>query len=37
MSNEILPALTGRNGHLATTTVEGFPMPELEKKQLSPG
>src|SRR6202521_3840583 len=35
MSNEILPALTGRNGHLATTTGEGFPMPELEETTQS--
>jgi uncharacterized protein involved in exopolysaccharide biosynthesis len=35
MSNEILPALTGRNGHLATTAVEGFPMQEPEETTQS--
>ena len=35
MKNEILPALTGRNGHLATTAGEGFPMQELEETTQS--
>ena len=35
MKNENLPALAGNNGHLATTTGEGFSMPELEQQEAT--
>src|SRR5271166_1563885 len=38
MKNENLPALTGRNGHLATTAGgEGVSMPELEQEATQSG
>jgi succinoglycan biosynthesis transport protein ExoP len=37
MKNENLPALTGRNGHLATTSGEGVSMPELEQEATQSG
>src|SRR5271166_3069737 len=35
MNNETLPALTGRNGHVAATLGEGFSMPELEQQEAT--
>ena len=35
MKNETLPALTGKNGHLADMTAEGFATPELEQEAKS--
>jgi polysaccharide biosynthesis transport protein len=35
MKNENLPALAGSNGQLATTTDEGFSMPELEQQEAT--
>ena len=37
MKNENLPAITGTNGHLATTAGEGFSMPELEQEAPQSG
>src|SRR5271165_3711674 len=35
MNNDTLPALTGRNGHVAATLGEGFSMPELEQQEAT--
>jgi succinoglycan biosynthesis transport protein ExoP len=35
MKDENLPALTARNGHLATTASEGFSTPELEQREAA--
>src|SRR3984893_12354258 len=37
MKNENLPAITGTNGHLATTAGEGFSTPELEQEATQSG
>ncbi len=37
MNNENLPALTGRNGHGAAMSGEGFSMQDLEQEPKSPG
>jgi polysaccharide biosynthesis transport protein len=37
MKGETLPALTGKNGHLAAVTSEGFPMTEPEQETSSSG
>jgi succinoglycan biosynthesis transport protein ExoP len=32
MTNETLPALTGKNGHVASMTGQGFPMQDVEQE-----
>ncbi len=37
MKNETLPALTGKNGHVAAIPGEGYPMPELDPEAKNSG